>query len=375
LNKVISWHSRFKTLADIYKHCLLFSICNPNQLRREQMTEVSYAMEAWAPLLTLRKGNTSTAPLFVVDVTNDAPPCYSALYFTTPQVCYFLNLEKINERISKLLNAKKTSHQSTLSKFFTSAEVALPTSFLESLTNIWQYLNEREFEREKIHGHISVCLGIAATHWFITGDLKMDSNQNESESTSSTQIIDIDVLPSQQKALKHQLYICELINQSEGGFCLKWSHEIPAQLQTGEIIGLEKKLESGEIVWEVGTLRWLKAQENHVTLVGVEILSPKALPIKARLCDTESPYAIPTLLLPEQSEKKLPMRLITPPLPFKSGNQVELEFERKIYPVALLKSYSTSPSYQEFAIQFLYEQLVFPHTKEREIHPSTLRSL
>lgn len=368
LNKVISWHSRFKTLADIYKHCLLFSISNPNQLRREQMADVSFALETWAPLLILRKGNTATIPLFVADVTNDAPPCYAALYFMTPQECYFLDLEKINERVTKLMVAQK-KNQPASSKFFTTAELALPKSFLESLMNAWQYLSERD-EREKIHGHISVCLGIAATHWYLVGDIKSGSNHNESDAASNTQIIDIDVLPSQHKAFKHQLFICELVNQSEGGYCLKWSHDIPHQLQTGEIIALEKKLDSGEITWEVGTLRWLKAQENQITLVGVEILSNEALAVKAHLTDAASSFSIPTLLFADQPEKKKPLRLITPPLPFKVGNQIEVEFEGKNYPALLVKTYSASASYQEFAIQFLEEQLIFPHKKEQAVQPS-----
>jgi hypothetical protein len=365
LKKYLQWQCRLNTLADIYKHCLLFSIANPNHLRRSQITQLISALEAWAPLLIMKDIDKTSSSLFVVDFLYDSPPRYTGLFPKPPENCYFLNLQHVNERLMKLLLAQGTTNNDKLLKLFTPSELALSHAYIESILNAWKNIRERAYERISTQGKMSVCLGISACHWHLTESVALKTYPD----VANKDEIEINVLSSLQDKGSHPKYPmfeCELINQSNRGYCLKWLEEIPLQLQSGEIIGLIAKNDSAEQILSIGTIRWIKHEENNVLLIGVELLSLDALPIKARLTETTSQYAVPTLVFPENLEKHKPMTIVTPPLPFKTGNEIEIEYENQTYTANLQKNYSDTPSYQEFGLHFAYQQLVFAPSRNTD---------
>jgi hypothetical protein len=85
------------------------------------------------------------------------------------------------------------------------------------------------------------------------------------------------------------------------------------------------------------------------------------LAVKTRLADAETLQSVPTILLAQRPENGKPVTMISPLLPFKAGNDVELDYLGKRYPARLKRSFSPSPSYQEFEVEFLQDQLIFPN--------------
>jgi len=324
LPKSAEWVTRFDTLGDIYQHGLLFSISNPQRLRREEITHLLYALEIWAPLLNLKKLSSKPASLYLVDLDIDSPPKYAALYEENLKNCYALDLEEITTRLQRLLSLEDSQNKEKRLKLFLSAELSLPSAFIRSLYDKWFSIGERANQRTNANGKITTCLGISACHWHISNDLALGETPTDPMSTEN---IDIDVLPSglqnETKKTKYPHFSCELLDQSEGGYRLKWPQDIPPQLQSGEIIGLQREL-NDERIWSIGTIRWLKIGEDHTITIGVQILSLEALPVRAHLVDSTSQYGILGLLFPEQPERNKPMTLVTPPLPFKSDQEVEI---------------------------------------------------
>jgi hypothetical protein len=288
-------------------------------------------------------------------------------------------MDKVVDRLHKLLSLRGGLENSKLAKAFSSSELALPHNFIEALLNSWRSLSERAHERQKIHGHVSLCLGIAASHWFISNEKFVSlPDADITHISQDAEIIDMDVAtnpdnpaPKASNTTKYKRYICELIDHSEGGFCLKWLQEIPTQLQCGEIVALEKEVRPGKKTWIIGTIRWLKNEEDQTILIGIQMLSPEVIPVKSCLSNTHTGHMTPTLLFPEQPQSEKPMTLITPSLPFKTGQEIDIEYEQQIFPVCLQKSYSLSPSYQEFGLEFLHQRLVVPPDADVEQLSST----
>ncbi|MBS0288239.1 MAG: hypothetical protein JSR17_13150 [Proteobacteria bacterium] len=371
LQKYLNWQCRFQTLADIYKHCLLFAVSNPNHLRSKQIVQLLYSLEYWVSFLDLKNFENCETCSFVVDPLLDTPPRDVSLFDKLPAHCYFMDLTQVNNRITMLLSLHTNNNYEKIAKLFSTSELALPIPYLQTLTQTFKNSRKRISDRLQTSGEIGVCLGISTCHWFLSQTLENPitpvSNENE------TQIIDIDALPQGGHAVHANKYIrhtCLLVNQSENGFCLNWTADVPAQLQTGEIIGIEIIKEDQSKQWAIGTIRWLKNESSFSTLVGIELLSKEAVAVKSQLSDAASAYLVPTLLLPEQSQKHLPLRLITPPLPFKTGNELEIEYDNHTYAAVLQKSYSASASYQEFGLHFTYEPFEFPH-QHNAIVPKT----
>lgn len=347
LKRYSSWQCRFNTLADIYKHCLLFSIANPNYLRRSQIIQANYAMESWAPLMIIKDDNATNSCLFVIDPNQDSPPRYIGLFGNLPSNGYFIDLTHVTEHIEKLLSLHANNNHEKIAKLFSAAELALPLPYLDSISQAFKNLRKRMSERQAVDGEHRVCLGITNCHWFasLPQTQPMDA------------ILQDDLDPAM--ANKFVTFTCQIVNQSEKGLCLNWTQSIPPLLQTGEIIGIQL-LVNNQVKWAIGTIRWLKNETSYSTLLGVEILSKEALPVKTRLSDSASSYLVPTLVFPCEEEKHIPMRLVAPPIPFKTGNEIEIEHDSHLYAAVLQKSYSASPSYQEFGLHFTYQQLEFP---------------
>lgn len=372
LNKVVEWPSRFETLSDMYKHSLMFAIANPYRLRREEIIHLIYAIEAWAPLLSVQAVDEKSKPLYVINFSDDSGP-KSTIYYEYSEDYYALNLDKVTDRIKKLIILQKAKDENKLIKNFAAAELALPLAFIESLYSMWRTLTQVNRTRKKTHGHISVCLGLSAAYWFINNSNSSGIFESSApQSEQNEEIIEIDLLPeplqSETKvATKHAYTVCEIVDESEGGYCLKWlQQDVSPQLQCGEIIGLEVEISPTQKIWSVGTIRWVKTEEDKSVLIGVQILSAEAIAVKARIAESSATQAVSALLLPEQPDKgKESMSLITPLLPFKVGTEVELEYNNQQYPVHLQKNEGLTACYLHFEIAFLSQHISFPY----KLHP------
>lgn len=337
LPKVPEWLYQLRNLDNIYKHCLLFVLSSPFRLRRDQIIYLIYALESWAPLLDFSK--TDADALYIVDYESDAPPQYVTLSFHPSGKYNYLQLEKVNRRLFKLASFRKSIQNEKENKSFTEAEIKLALPFIDFLLNSWQQIPQRSTSRHKTRESVNISITLSSIHWFITHP----NEDNEKEATHSK---------SAQK-----LYTAEVTDESEGGYCLKWSKTIPFSLQNGELIGIVSETKDKKKTWEVGTIRWLKQEKDNSVYLGIQLLSPYALAVTTKLAESDASPAIPTLLLPSQNHR--PITLITPLLPFKLAQEVEIQYDNKKYVATLQSIRGSSPSYQEFELEFPIEPLIF----------------
>lgn len=360
---------RVDSIENIYKHYLLFAICHPHRMMKKQISLLCYTTESWAPLLILSKANKKNTHLFMVDMSQDAGPKHATTAQLKNPNCYYLDIDRVNRRLSTLLKTLK-SKEDPARLGFNASEMSIPESLIEILLSSWKSIIERAQQRTRAQGMVQVCLGLTASFNVISNAEGLISEILPDVSDEESIDLGNIPLPDHQNGtenVKQVFYRCELVDESIGGYCLKWQEEIPPQLQCGEIIAIRS--EDGEDNWTIGNIRWLKTEDDQTVMIGIQILSTLAAPVTARLIDATTQHGIPTLLLPEIEENKKPMTLITPSLPFKSGQEIELDYQGQAYPVMLQKSYSKSTLYQEFAVEFLHNKILLP-SQERQQPPS-----
>lgn len=351
LSKIKDWVFNVKNLNHLYSFILLYVVSNPHRLRRDEIKNLTYALEVWSPLLTIKHGGDSEECLFWVDLESDSPPKVNTLDITKSPSIYFLDLSKINTHIEKLIKLKLINNHEKMAKLFIEAEIVLPNHFLEELHQNWTESKERAHQREHTGGQIQACLGLTAATWYLQNLLT--GGKQESEMIDLTDVNE----KFHQSNTAPPLYQCEIIDESSGGFRLKWLQEIPIQLECGEIIALQSNQDNN---WLIGTIRWLRHEQDHLIYLGVQILAQHAIPLKARVAESTGNYDLPILLLPENQSIKKPSKLITPALPFKPGQELELTFKDTKYPAHLLGSSSLSPLYQEFEFEYLIQEIPIP---------------
>lgn len=383
------WES---SIYEVYERALLLATAKPNQLRQQQIEQVYEAARQWAKFASVTDAATSNG-LFGIDVTSDAPPVYQTLMkrSTLPHNLRFFDASAISDhlRVSLQLPAGQPHPVATFhipDKF--------PNDLVRILIQAWGVLTERAFTRIDEHGHLTLCLGLSATHYFVSGrqdfnkmlqggasTLESDAhnpflqrgptNRRETYDTHDVwglqthrrdvllpDVGNIDYSIAQHDAGKgddkdkYPQYQCEVINTSPGGFCLSWKQDVPPQVKTGEIVGI---METDKTHWSIGVIRWVKQFRNEGARMGIELIAPKA-----EACGTQVVHKkggtteyMRTLMLPELKAIGQPATLITPNIAFHVGYKVNVTQNGGVSKAQLIKQVTSTASFSQFQFKML----------------------
>lgn len=345
------------TPTSAYLRSLLLACSKPNQMRHRQLAEVFNCLEEWSKLVTLEPDATSA--LFAVDLESDQGPVYKRLMrdavaprgIRTDVLVY--QLESYLRELPCEINVPDAASEVQISH----------------LAEAWGVMRPRSHRRLGTSGSIRVCVGLRAVHFFLSGGVEfgetmadpdaitggelnpflLDARQRERHRPQAAKDVWDDAFdlgaripenpniqnperilrrergkpaPAPDKSA-HELFDTTAIDTSPGGYQIRWNDPLPPMLQTGELIGLREEADNR---WCIAVIRWIR-QNSEGTAMGIELLSPRAIPVAVRAVQKvggSTSYAR-GLLLPELAPIGQPASLITPRLPFQSGQKVHLQ--------------------------------------------------
>jgi len=380
-------HRDTTTIADAYKRLLLLGCCKPNQLRQNDLGLTFHLFEEWTNLVKVGQFHASNA-IFVINMHKDAPPIYrSLLHSTIDDIYYGLDTTELVNLIIDYFSEQESKSGETPFKL----PVPVPDQLLAHLSQSLGILTKRTFKRIPSHGHLHICAGLSATHYFCSGEqdfstqllhdmiekhqqeenifLRRSNTKNDAwsgafdadkgdGSHSSTPInFNRPIYEDEEKAKKHSYhsYIVPLLNTSPGGYCLQWPNQIPGSIQAGEIVGIR---ESTNHNWSLAVIRWIRQIRQQGTQIGIELLAPLAEPCGVQLLQkTGAPSEyLRALLLPELSAIGQPATLITPRLPFQTGQKVFINQRGEETKCQLSKRVTATGSFSQFELKFYSSQ-------------------
>lgn len=364
-----------------YAAALLLGCARTNQLRQTSIARLAGALPQWSHLLRMQPADAATS-LFLVAPQQDGPPRYRSL-FQAEQYPGLIGLDThpLVDAISHfLLLPEEQSSQARLS---------VPADFnqdlLQHLVAAWGDISERTFQRSGAEGELTLCVGMSALHFQLAGGqgfhqtLKQERKPGAARfshggpkdvwSTAfDAQPIDWDEgmhlddiqyrspaqqngasAPSEQddKNESYPSYRVKIVNQSPGGYCLSWPAEVPAQLQAGELVGIEDRARQA---WGVALVRWVRQVRGGGTQMGVELVAPTAQPCGLKLLrkqEQDSQY-LRALLLPAIPAISRPASLITARLPFQQGHKVMINQQGAEVRALLTKRQSSTGCINQF---------------------------
>lgn len=356
------------TVADAYAQTLLLGCARANQLRQNEMDQAAELFELWAP--EVRCGpDLAASAVFLVDMENDAPPCYRSLA-PSPESSGWWGFDtaalatRINEHLNQTPAPRPAQgKQSRKTPSETDLPVAARVSdlLLAHLGEALALLTQRNFNRLNSDGQLQVCAGLTAVHYFVADETPFNQFVIGNASPSSTSgdknrfmklrnrdawsdafdaglseehihattdaPIDYQApgKPDGKEGVRNlpRSYLTRVVNTSPGGYCIIWSASIPATLQAGEVLGVR---EHRNHPWSVAIVRWLRQNRGEGTRVGIEVIAPNATPCGVQLIQKtgNSSEFLRGLLLPEIPGAHQPRSLVTPRLPFQTGSRITL---------------------------------------------------
>jgi len=373
------------SITDVYLRAAMFAVCKPNQLRPPQLSMVFNALEQWTPELTITEARDDT--LFVVDLDSDDAPTYREVGTHTGDCVRGIRTDVLVYGLEAYLSEIAT-------------DVAVPdyvdTELLRHLVHAWGVLKKRSFRRTRATGPMKVCVGLRNVHYFVSGGVEFAEQVGTTEAllkreinpflngdtpmitTKARDVWDnaFDVRggripvnpniedpdrillrrrssppPSGANAGAYPSYDAEIIDTSPAGYCIRWTTAAPAQMVSGDLIAVR---EQHSARWVLAVIRWIRHSDEDVR-AGIELLSPKAIPVAIRLVQKRGGPAehARALLLPEIPSIAQPAMLITPRVPFRESQKVCIERQGIEAMAQLMRRVRMTESFTQFTFRML----------------------
>jgi hypothetical protein len=146
-------------------------------------------------------------------------------------------------------------------------------------------------------------------------------------------------------------YDTDIIDTSPSGYCVRWVTPLPGHLQTGELLAIREREDAR---WCIAVSRWIR-QSDEETLMGIELLAPRAIPIAVRMLqkrgnNTDYHRAV---LLPALDAIGQPAMLITPRLPYNESQKVQLRRHGIQATGQLMRRVRMTESFTQFTFRML----------------------
>jgi hypothetical protein len=377
------------SISDTYLRALLMGCCKPNQLRQRDLAGVFKGLREWVQHAKLLPPNEGEG-LFLVDFASDHPPIYGSLYSEEPgPTCRLINTEALVNELKKV--RQDTGDRAVIFD----KDNAVSPNVLDHIITAWGVMSKRNFARAPAQDKLWISVGLSNTHYYVSGGIgfeemvadsksryvveEQDRNpflekdtpletelwdaafRPDAESDESLEMEDIEFhIREADKAAnsafkeRHPVFPVRMANVSPGGYCLEWSADIPSHIKTGDVIAVR---EVDNNSWSIAVIRWVSQLKDETTLLGVELLSPRATPYGASVQHKtgEDGDLMRALLLPEIKLVGQPNTLITPRVGFKERQKVTLIRGGEESYIQLFKKVSSTAAYNQFEFRYIQQ--------------------
>ncbi|MGF6491656.1 molecular chaperone [Pseudomonas frederiksbergensis] len=372
------------SIEQTYVVALLLGASRCNQLRQNQIARLAEVLEPWSQWIKLQPAKPDNG-LFAIAPDLDTGPRYRSKFLAEQQES-LLGIDP-----QTLVMAIENHLQQSADKVSPlPVPAGLNLDTLQHLHAAWGQAAERSFQRTVGHGTLTLCVGMSALHFYLGGQrsfndiLKKPGVRPAQFSATDPTARAKDqwrhafdaaphgtadtLLPYEEIEYPHlqnddsheasdrqqhfPTYALPVINHSPGGYCLAWPGAVPAELQAGEMVGIEDAAGQG---WSIAVVRWIRQVRGGGTQMGIEQVAPCAEPCGLQLVrshDEHSQY-LRGLLLPAISAIDLPATLLTPRLPFQEGNKVLINTNGEERRAGLERRVASTNSFNQFAYRSL----------------------
>ena len=383
------------TITSTYLRAIILGCCKSNQLRQSDLTAIYRELQQWSELVLLDTEDSEQA-LFLVALNSDQPPMYSSVYDVAPKhPCRYLDATALVTHLKALkettINADTHFDQNT----------RFPGAMFDHLIAALGSVSLRNFKRSPADSTLRICVGLSSTHFHVASqqsfeqllygednlpcedkvvsgnlllrtNIKADTWQKTNPGQDYTSFNEVDLSPEidvdstgmvklmdeEEGALspseRYPVFKVQLADFSSGGYCLEWNDELPGNIKAGDVVCLK---EEGNKDWVIAVIRWLSGLKNAKTLVGLELLSPRAIAYGAciDIKPGEKSPPVRVLMLAEIALIGQPNTLVTPRAGFKEQQQLSLGNSKEVHSVELLRHIASTGSFSQFEFRYIEE--------------------
>ncbi len=314
------------TIEDIFKSLMLFASATPHRLRQSHARLLFNHLQDWSQfttILTKDDGGTSLGR-FNVDLWTDSAPMHNSLRTPLPgKRMAVLDVRELLKRLRSDFEEAPWDSRGSLQ----SGSPVLTRPLLRLLILAWSRPPDRRFVRTRLNFDLHVVAGLHAIH----GNLQADDQAPYSTTRtalfrleesdppngaprrkvtwSSGSLENVSLTPldkefvndsmfndsyltddrgknigsslkdfgeaatppaKEEEAVRHAV---KTINESAGGYCIRWQGDDLPRVKIGELIGVESPTDRRR--YGLGVIRWMTQQADRTLDLGLEVVSTR----------------------------------------------------------------------------------------------------
>lgn len=322
------------TCAETYLQALLLHLANPYSLSMRQLAFVQSWSGKWATLVGLSSqppGTTST-PVMAVDLGSAAGIVFASDIAPQANVRY-LDLEQLSKTLRQTITLLKQGQTPAQLGLGETARQPGCENLLMLLYVQWCRAGTgRGEERQEADERVSVCFGISAAHFQVSGRREF----RQTSEITSREKRDLDtfgyVVSAQRQAADRTpegLEVWHILNHSASGFmCILRDPTSKSRIAHNQLVAVQRRGTRG---FQVGMVQWLRVEKDQQLCLGVRVFPgiPQAIAVRPSNYNPNANVYERALLLPEVPAAATPATLILPPGWFQSGRFVEIQSDTK----------------------------------------------
>lgn len=337
------------TILQAWLRPALLSLARPNQLRPAELNQLFNALEQWSAQVSLQADPPQA--LFSVDLSADHPPT-AARRRGGGRTVFGVQTDVLAYELEAFLREIPSSVP--VPDFITA-------KLLRHVATAWSSAQSREHRRMRLSGGVEVGIGLRTASACLAHEMEARRERERARENAPEVTTPAPVSSASTHTTSGR-------DTSPLGYRLTWPDGLPPTAQVGELLALR---EEGAQGWCIGVLRWIGTERGGAAETGVELLSPTAVPVSARVVRTRggiSGYS-KALLLPAIPALQREASIITPRMPFQPMQKVQMQRGRSQTNLHLGPCIAQTENYNQFAFRLLGSYL------ENGRSPRTMASL
>lgn len=382
------------------KKNIALSTCNPFQMKHGMVNESYQILDKLAPAINIEQSVNKNC-LYAYSIDKDIGPQPADSIDSDANDWLGIDLK---EALHSVINNSIESQDGFLNLFKRATELEVTEELKAHLTENWKAVKSRNFIRVNSEDITNVAIGMAASHHFLVENVgdelrdrffgkaktksmfqsssglslneednsqhsfvwqrentfgSMNNNQKKPdafESIYEPRSLEKIREEKQNKPFKdfktkskYEWAKGIIKDVSPAGFCLAFENTPSHYVESNELVTIQN-YKDGKMQYNLGLIRWNRWHNDVNFLVGVELLSPQATPIRATL---DWDYAKPVyhhngLLLPEVTNIGVEASIILPPMGYRSGQTVAIMTPEQEYKIELGKRVLQTANFIQF---------------------------
>lgn len=287
--------------AHVYAHALLLSLVNPYSFTLYELPEITAIIRLLAPfceLLEVGAEVEQTGTLRLVDTHSDVGPGFVVEdAMLGKQTMLGIDTTGVVSEIEWRINAASNDAHSLELPHRGGNAWRAEIRLLRHLVGILSADYSREFERVDSEQEMGTVIGLHDVHNVLADN--EDFSSFAQRMFGSADSAEQQVMTSLVNTSSEQTRVCQqranVLDQSLRGYRLRWTsgpNGETVRAKVGEVIGLRSNADSASN-WIVGSIRWLRINEDGDVDAGVEVLARRALPVAVGLDEDTVPTCAP----------------------------------------------------------------------------------